>query len=118
MSEGFVLTPRTVPGVEFFRNARIGTCALCMSKGGKVYDVGAMSPDYRYCRDCIEQRGVQALRRGADEALAVIGANSSRVCRHCGGPVLAPSKGFPSLVCAACEDEWRRLPGQLGVSES
>lgn len=111
MSEGFILEERkkpVAPHASWFRGARIGRCFFC-GLTDATYDIKAASPDYRCCRRCIETRGLESLKSGANEALSALAALGNKSCRHCGEAVLAPPKGFPPLVCSACWDELGRI---------
>lgn len=90
------------------KTRKLGRCFYCDERD-YTYDVGAMAPQYRACKRCIKNRGLEMLKRGADSALALIDKLSNRTCRHCGDPVIQPERGFAPLMCSKCMEELRTL---------
>ena len=118
MTDNFVRqsVKEELPALFFDRKfAKLAKCAHCYDIDF-TYDVGALGPDFRYCRACIERSGTKALKHAADQALAFISNISNKTCKHCGGPVIQPDRGFAPLMCGACMEAWKRLPSELGVA--
>lgn len=90
------------------RIPKIGECFFCRNTDG-TFEVGSISPDYRCCRRCIEYRGLEALKNGADEAIAALAGMANTTCRHCSEPVIASAKGLAPLWCSKCESERNSL---------
>lgn len=87
------------------RRGRIGTCFFCLKKQEMTFDVGAMSPAYRACQRCIENRGLDALRNGADEAVQALAARrrSPQACVRCGSALIQSARPKDRVfICRNC----------------
>jgi len=93
---------------DFFVGAKIGPCFFC-SQTTPTYDIGALNPSFRCCKRCVKSRGLDALKRGADEATAFLAGMQNKECRHCGGALIIPNRGLTPLWCNACNEEWRSI---------
>jgi DNA-directed RNA polymerase subunit RPC12/RpoP len=87
-----------------YKNPMHTTCFFCTQKE-TTYDIGAQSPAYRCCQKCIEARGIDALRNGADEAAQLLSAIRQRyACIRCKQeiePSLNPRER--QFVCEECK---------------
>lgn len=59
-------------GRFLFYGKHKGKCLACGARG-RIFDVGALGPNYFFCRRCIVTEGPKNLRREANRALAAAG---------------------------------------------
>lgn len=88
------------------------TCYFC-NRRDMTYDIGAMSPAFRCCQQCIESRGIDALRAGADEAVSALAKRRAAKlqCCVCHAPMIE-TPGEKNFVCQECRGKLPKIAQQ------
>lgn len=96
-----------------FKAPMNGKCIVC-AKERETYDVGAMSPAHRACRECVEKHGIDKVRAASDEAAQMLrqvkkmGGNDECMKCHKKFLLVHVQKGNRRFFCEACTEKLQK----------
>lgn len=95
-----------------------GKCIVC-AKQRETYDIGAMSPAHRACRECVETHGIDAVRRASDEAAQMVrevkklGGNDECIKCHKKFLIVNFQRGNRRFLCEDCTGKMQKYAHRM-----